>query len=61
MEKSKESYSFSHASTVLWALQQELNRHKARRLNNLEIEEYLSRRIQELKDYEKVCLKAQTS
>lgn len=57
----KESYSFSHASTILWSLQQELNRHKARRLNDNHVEEYLTRRIAELKEYEKQCLKIQAS
>jgi vacuolar-type H+-ATPase subunit B/Vma2 len=57
----KENYSYSHASTIMWSLQQELNRHKARRLNNNHIEEYLLRRIAELKEYEKECLKNQVS
>lgn len=57
----KESYSFSHASTILWSLQQELNRHKARRLNDNHIQEYLERRIAELKEHEKQCLKIQAS
>ena len=57
----KESYSFSHASTILWSLQQELNRHQARRLNDNHVEEYLTRRIAELKEYEKQCLKIQAS
>ena len=57
----KENYSYSHASTILWSLQQELNRHKARRLNDNHIEEYLTRRIAELKEYEKQCLKIQAS
>jgi hypothetical protein len=61
MESSKETYSYSHNNTVMWALQQELNRHKARRLNDNHIEEYLSRRIAELKEYEKQCLKIQAS
>lgn len=61
MESSKETYTYSHASTVMWALQQELNRHKARRLNDNYIEEYLNRRIAELKEYEKRCLKIQAS
>ena len=46
----KENYSYSHASTVMWSLQQELNRHKARRLNDSHIKEYLERRIAELKE-----------
>lgn len=57
----KETYPYSHASTVMWALQQELNRHKARRFNDNHIEEYLTRRIAELKEYEKQCLKIQAS
>lgn len=61
MDKIKETYSFSHASTVLWSLQQELNRHKARRFNDSHIEEYLAKRIAELKEYEKECLKIQVS
>ena len=55
----KENYSYSHASTVMWSLQQELNRHKALRLNDGYIKEYLERRIDELKEYEKECLKIQ--
>lgn len=61
MDTIKESYSYSHASTILWSLQQELNRHKARRLNDNNVEEYLTRRIAELKEHEKRCLKIQTS
>lgn len=61
MEKIKESYSYSHASTVMWSLQQELNRHKARRLKDNYIQEYLERRIAELKEFEKQCLKIQAS
>lgn len=57
----KENYSYSHASTVMWSLQQELNRHKARRLNDTHVEQYLVRRIAELKEYEKQCLKIQAS
>lgn len=57
----KDSYTYSAASTVLWSLQQELNRHKARRMNDNHIEEYLIRRIAELKEYEKQCLKIQAS
>ena len=57
----KENYSYSHASTVMWSLQQELNRYKAHRLNDLHIQEYLERRIKELKEYEKQCLKIQAS
>lgn len=57
----KESYSYSHASTIMWSLQQELNRHKARRFNDNHIQEYLERRIAELKEYEKQCLKIQAS
>lgn len=57
----KESYSYSHASTVMWSLQQELNRYKARRFNDNHIQEYLERRIAELKEYEKQCLKIQAS
>lgn len=57
----KENYSYSHASTIMWSLQQELNRHKARRLNDTHIQQYLERRIAELKEYEKVCLKNQAS
>lgn len=57
----KESYSYSHASTVLWSLQQELGRYKSRRLNDSTIEEYLKTRIAELKEYEKQCLKIQAS
>jgi hypothetical protein len=56
-----ENYSYSHASTVLWSLQQELNRHKARRFNDNHIQQYLEQRIAELKEYEKQCLKIQTS
>lgn len=61
MSEIKENYSYSHASSVMWALQQELNRHKARRFNDGHIEEYLKRRIAELKEYEKECLKIQAS
>lgn len=61
MDTNKETYSYSHASTIQWSLEQELNRHKARRLNNSQIEEYLSNRITELKEYQKQCLKIQTS
>lgn len=61
MNNLKETYSYSHASTVMWSLQQELNRSKALRLNDIHIEEYLSRRIAELKEYEKQCLKIQAS
>lgn len=61
MDTSKDSYSYSHASTVQWSLEQELNRHKARRLNDEHIEEYLKLRITELKEYQKQCLKIQTS
>jgi len=61
MEQNKESYTFSHASTVLWSLQQELNRHKARRFNDNHVEEYLTRRIAELKEHEKKCLRIQAS
>lgn len=61
MVKFKESYSFSGASTIIWSLQQELNTHKARRMNDNHIEEYLTRRIAELKEYEKQCLKIQAS
>lgn len=61
MVEIKESYSFSHASTILWSLQQELNRHKARRFNENHVQEYLERRIAELKEYEKQCLKIQAS
>lgn len=61
MDKIKETYSYSHTSTVMWSLQQELNRHKARRFNDNHIEEYLTRRIAELKEYEKQCLKIQAS
>ena len=57
----KETYSYSHASTVMWSLQQELNRYKARRLNDNHIQEFLTNRIAELKEYEKQCLKAQAS
>ena len=57
----KENYSYSHASTILWSLQQELNRYKARRLNDNQVEEYLISRIAELKEYEKQCLKIQAS
>ena len=56
-----QGYSFSHASTVKWALEMELNRLKCIRPNNEEIMEFLSKRIQELKDYEKECLKIQGS
>jgi len=45
----------------MWSLQQELNRHKARRLNDSHIQQYLERRIAELKEYEKQCLKIQAS
>ena len=48
MNNLKESYSYSHASAVMWSLQQELNRSKALRLNDIHIEEYLVRRIAEL-------------
>lgn len=61
MDTIKENYSYSHASTILWSLQQELNRHKARRLNDNTVEQYLTRRISELKEYEKQCLKIQAS
>jgi hypothetical protein len=61
MDTIKESYTYSHASTVMWSLQQELNRHKARRLNDIHVQEYLERRIKELKDFEKQCLKIQSS
>lgn len=61
MNNLKENYTYSHASTVLWSLQQELNRYKARRLNDVHTEEYLTRRIAELKEYEKQCLKIQAS
>lgn len=61
MDTLKENYSYSHASTILWSLQQELNRHKARRLNDTHIEQYLASRIAELKEYEKQCLKIQAS
>lgn len=61
MNNLKESYSYSHASAVMWSLQQELNRSKALRLNDIHIEEYLVRRIAELKEYEKQCLKIQAS
>lgn len=61
MVEIKETYSYSHASTVMWSLQQELNRYKARRFNDNHIEEYLTRRIAELKEYEKQCLKIQAS
>lgn len=61
MIEHSENYSYSHASTILWALQQELNRHKARRYNDDHIKDYLSRRIDELKEYEKECLKLQAS
>jgi uncharacterized protein YejL (UPF0352 family) len=61
MDTIKENYSYSHASTILWSLQQELNRHKARRFNDNHIEEYLTRRIAELKEHEKQCLKIQAS
>lgn len=61
MNNLKETYSYSHASTVMWSLQQELNRTKSLRLNDIHIEEYLSRRIAELKEYEKQCLKIQAS
>lgn len=57
----KETYSYSHASTVMWSLQQELNRNKARRFNDNHIQEYLEQRIKELKEYEKQCLKIQAS
>jgi hypothetical protein len=57
----KETYSYSHASTVMWSLQQELNRSKALRSNDTHIQEYLEQRIAELKEYEKQCLKIQTS
>ena len=56
-----QGYSFSHATTVKWALEMELNRLKCIRPNNEEIMEFLSSRIQELKDYEKECLKIQGS
>jgi len=56
-----QGYSFSHATTVKWALEMELNRLKCIRPNNEEIMEFLSKRIQELKDYEKECLKIQGS
>jgi uncharacterized protein YejL (UPF0352 family) len=61
MQAIKESYSYSHASAILWSLQQELNRHKARRYKDNQIEEYLTRRIAELKEHQKQCLKIQTS
>lgn len=61
MVEISENYSYSHASTVMWALQQELNRHKARRHNDDHIKDYLVQRIAELKDYEKQCLKIQAS
>jgi hypothetical protein len=61
MDTIKETYAYSHASTVMWSLQQELNRHKARRLNDSHIQQYLERRIAELKEYEKQCLKIQAS
>lgn len=61
MDGIKETYSYSHASTILWSLQQELNRYKARRYNDSHIEEYLKSRIAELKEYEKQCLKIQAS
>jgi hypothetical protein len=61
MQKTKEYYSYSHASTILWSLQQELNRFEARRLNDNHVEEYLIRRITELKEYEKQCSKIQAS
>jgi len=61
MEQNKESYTYSHASAVMWSLQQELNRHKARRLNDSHIQQYLEKRIAELKEYEKQCLKIQAS
>ena len=57
----KENYSYSHASTILWSLQQELNRHKARRFNDMHIQEFLETRIKELKEHEKQCLKIQAS
>lgn len=59
MDEIKENYSYSHASTVMWSLQQELNRHKTRRFNDQHVEEYLTKRIAELKEYEKQCLKIQ--
>jgi hypothetical protein len=61
MAEFKESYSYSGASTVIWSLQQELNSHEARRINDIHIEKYLTRRIAELKEYEKQCLKIQAS
>lgn len=61
MNNLKENYTYSHTSTILWSLQQELNRYKARRLNDVYVEEYLTKRIAELKEYEKQCLKIQAS
>lgn len=61
MENLNENYSYSHANIIIWSLQQELNRYKARRLNDTNIEEYLISRISELKEYERQCLKTQAS
>jgi len=61
MDTLKENYSYSHASTIIWSLQQELNRHKARRFNDNHIEKYLTCRIAELKEHEKQCLRIQAS
>jgi hypothetical protein len=58
---SKSSYSYSHASTIKWALEMELNRLKCVRVNNEEVMVFLKKRIEELKEHEKECLKIQAS
>ncbi len=60
MKATKDKYSYSHTHIIIWSLQQELNRHLATRSNDSHVKEYLLRRIDELREHEKQCLKIQT-
>jgi len=61
VQMQKPSYSYSHASTVKWALEMELNRLKAIKSNDNIIMDFLRERIEDLKEFEKECLKIQAS
>lgn len=55
------NYSFSHATSIKWALEMELNSLIAAKSNDINIIDYLKNRINELKEFEKECLKIQAS
>lgn len=57
----KFSYSYSQVVNVKWALELELSHLDFMRKNNEEVINYLKKRIAELKEEEKQCLKIQTS